>query len=240
MFEGSLMESQAHAVNPTARWTAIGSMTIQCAVAGVLIAVPLLHPEVLPMLRDAPKLIVPVPPKQPPVVRVEPSASSSTSFSAPAPSSAPMAGPRIDFTRLTSGTDDPAPFTPGALNMGGSPLPGGLLGAGNAEPRISVAPAKPARPVTVSGGVTAGMLLAPIQPVYPHIAVIAGIQGTVVMEAVISKAGRIESLHVVSGPPMLQGAALEAVRTARYRPYLLNGDPTEVQTTISVNFRLGS
>jgi protein TonB len=84
------------------------------------------------------------------------------------------------------------------------------------------------------------MLIAPIQPVYPRIAVAAGIQGTVVMEAVISKAGRIESLRVVSGPPMLQSAALDAVRAARYRPYLLNGEPTEVQTTISVNFVLGS
>ncbi len=87
---------------------------------------------------------------------------------------------------------------------------------------------------------TAGLLLTPIQPVYPRIAVAAGIQGTVVMEAVISKTGRIESLHVVSGSPMLQTAALDAVRGARYRPYLLNGEPTEVQTTISVNFRLGS
>jgi protein TonB len=125
--------------------------------------------------------------------------------------------------------------------MGGSGLPSALIGGSDiAGPRISVAAAKPAKPLNVSGGVTAGLLLTPIQPVYPRIAVAAGIQGTVVMEAVISKTGRIESLHVVSGSPMLQTAALDAVRGARYRPYLLNGEPTEVQTTISVNFRLGS
>ncbi len=242
MFEGSLVESQVHVVSPNARWTAIASMTVQCAMVGLLIAVPLLRPEALPMLRDAPKLIVPLAPKQPPPpVRVEPSPSSSTSFSAPAPSAAPMAGPKIDLTRLTSGTDNPAPFMPMTMSsMAGTGLPNALVGSGPVGPRVSAAAVKSGKPLTVSSGVTAGMLIAPIQPVYPRIAVAAGIQGTVVMEAVISKAGRIESLRVVSGPPMLQSAALDAVRAARYRPYLLNGEPTEVQTTISVNFVLGS
>jgi protein TonB len=94
--------------------------------------------------------------------------------------------------------------------------------------------------VQVSGGVTEGMLLAPIQPVYPAIARAAGKQGAVVMEAVISKAGRIESLRVVSGPDMLRRAAVDAVQVARYRPYLLSGVPTEVQTRITVVFKLGS
>jgi protein TonB len=58
------------------------------------------------------------------------------------------------------------------------------------------------------------------------------------MEAVISKMGTIESLRVVSGPLMLQGAALEAIRVARYQPFELNGEPTEVQTTITVNFKM--
>jgi protein TonB len=88
--------------------------------------------------------------------------------------------------------------------------------------------------------VTAGLLLAPIQPVYPVIAKATGVQGTVVLEAIISKAGRIESLHAVSGPPLLRGAALNAVTVARYKPYLLNGEPTEVQATITVVFKLGS
>jgi len=65
-------------------------------------------------------------------------------------------------------------------------------------------------------------------------------QGTVVVEAIISKSGVIESAHVTSGPVMLQSSALEAVRRARYRPFLLNGEPTEVATTISITFHLGS
>jgi protein TonB len=87
--------------------------------------------------------------------------------------------------------------------------------------------------------VSAGLLLAPIQPLYPQLARITGTQGTVVIQAIISKSGRIESARVLSGPAMLQAAALDAVRSARYRPYLLNGQPTEVETTISIVFHIG-
>ena len=84
------------------------------------------------------------------------------------------------------------------------------------------------------------MLLAPIQPIYPQIARAAGIQGTVVIQAIISKSGHIESARVLSGSPMLQEAALQAVRAARYRTFLLNNQPTEVETTIRIVFHLGS
>jgi protein TonB len=86
----------------------------------------------------------------------------------------------------------------------------------------------------------AGSLLEPITPEYPAIAKLSHTEGTVVVQAVISKAGRIESAHVVSGPAVLQAAALQAVRAARYRPFLLNGLPTEVETTVSITFRMGS
>ena len=84
------------------------------------------------------------------------------------------------------------------------------------------------------------MLITPIKPVYPSIARAAHIEGAVVVEAVISRTGTIESLHILSGPAMLQKAALDAIRGARYRPYKLNGEPTEVQTVITVNFRMSS
>jgi len=84
------------------------------------------------------------------------------------------------------------------------------------------------------------MLLSPIRPVYPPIAKAAGVSGTVVVEAIISKAGTIESLYAVSGPEVLRVAALDAIRAARYQPYRLNGEPIEIQTTITVNFRLGT
>ena len=119
-------------------------------------------------------------------------------------------------------------------------LPSGIGVGSGRGPVVSVAPAKRRlRRLHVSTGVSQGMLIAPIRPVYPVIARAAGVQGTVVVEAVISRTGTIESLHVVSGPPMLQSAALDAIREARYRPFRLNGEPTEVQTTITVNFRMG-
>jgi protein TonB len=103
----------------------------------------------------------------------------------------------------------------------------------------AVAHVRDNRPVRVSQGVSNGMLLTPIVPAYPPIAKVAHVQGTVVIEAVISKAGRVESLNVVSGPEMLRGAALDAVRHARYAPYKLNGEPVDVQTVITVVFRMG-
>ncbi len=94
-------------------------------------------------------------------------------------------------------------------------------------------------PLNVSTGVLQGMLIAPIRPVYPAIAKAAHVEGSVIVEAIISRTGTIESLRVVSGPPMLREAALDAIRAARYQPYRLNGEPTEVQTRITVNFRMG-
>jgi len=76
------------------------------------------------------------------------------------------------------------------------------------------------------------------QPIYPAIARAAHQGGTVTLHAIISKNGTIEQLSVISGPAMLQGAAMDAVKTWRYKPYLLNGEPTEVDTTIMVNFNL--
>jgi protein TonB len=84
-----------------------------------------------------------------------------------------------------------------------------------------------------------GNILVKTQPQYPAIAKAARIQGTVVLQATISKSGTIENLHVLSGPPMLQQAAMDAVRSWRYKPYLLNGDPVEVETQVNVVFTLG-
>lgn len=66
----------------------------------------------------------------------------------------------------------------------------------------------------------------------------ARVSGTVVLQATISKAGKTENLSVVSGPALLQEAAIDAVKQWRYKPYLLNNEPVEVETTINVDFRL--
>ena len=86
--------------------------------------------------------------------------------------------------------------------------------------------------------VVEGMLIQKTLPVYPAIARASGTQGTVVLQATISRNGTIENLRVVSGPAMLQQAAMDAVKEWRYRPYLLSGEPVEVETTVNVVFKL--
>ena len=77
-----------------------------------------------------------------------------------------------------------------------------------------------------------------VQPVYPLLARQARIQGAVELRAIISKSGTIENLVALRGHPMLIPAAINAVRQWRYRPYLLNNEPIEVETEITVNFVL--
>jgi protein TonB len=96
----------------------------------------------------------------------------------------------------------------------------------------------PPEKVMISAGVAEGMLIQKTQPIYPPIAKAARVTGTVVLQVTISKTGEVERLRVVSGPAMLQQAALDAVKTWRYRPYLLNNEPVEVETTLNVIFAL--
>jgi protein TonB len=92
----------------------------------------------------------------------------------------------------------------------------------------------------VSAGVAAGQLIVPIQPRYPAIARAARVQGAVVVSALIGTDGRIASIRVLSGSPLLVAAATDAIQHARYRPWTLNGQPVEVETTINVVFSLSS
>ena len=78
-----------------------------------------------------------------------------------------------------------------------------------------------------------------VQPAYPAAAKLAGLQGEVVLQATISRQGRVEEIAIVDGNPILARAAVAAVRQWLYRPYELNGEPVEVQTHITVNFLLG-
>jgi protein TonB len=240
MFEDSLVESRVGHVSSSKRWTMLASIGLQGVLAGVVMMLPLLHPEALPFRLEAPKVVMPLVPKPPvPVVIERESAASSSSVALPgvarelARSLLPSLHPVIG---------DPPPLAQFGNTMG---MPDGLpsaleTGGDGHGPAVSVAPTKaPASSIHVSTGVLQGMLLAPIRPVYPAIAKAAHVEGSVVVEAVISRQGTIESLHVVSGPQMLQSAALEAIRAARYQPYRLNGEPTEVQTTITVHFRIG-
>ena len=97
---------------------------------------------------------------------------------------------------------------------------------------------RPRGPVRISGGVMAVNVLSKVDPMYPADARAAGVQGAVVLAATIGKDGSVQDLTVVSGPAPLAVAATDAVRQWTYKPYILNGQPTEVRTTITVNFNL--
>ena len=134
----------------------------------------------------------------------------------------------------------PTDSVAGMTGMGGpGGALGGIMGAIGTGPAIAVVKAKPAGPLRVSSGVAAGNRIAYVEPVYPPIAKAAHIQGQVVLHAIISKTGTIENLQVQSGPVMLRQAAIDAISKWRYKPYLLNGEPTEVDTLITVNFTNG-
>lgn len=84
----------------------------------------------------------------------------------------------------------------------------------------------------------AGQIVSKTDPVYPEIARAAGVSGAVVLHAIIGTDGTVQNLQVISGPEMLRASAIDAVRHWVYKPYLLNGEPTEVDTTITVNYNL--
>jgi TonB family protein len=92
--------------------------------------------------------------------------------------------------------------------------------------------------VRVSQGVTRGLLVHKVQPIYPPEARSNGIQGSVILRALIGKDGRIHALTPISGPKELIPAAIGAVQQWRYKPYVLEGEPVEVETQITVNFQL--
>lgn len=125
--------------------------------------------------------------------------------------------------------------TAGGSNANGSSSSSN--GPSSPTPSPKIIPSSPSR-VHVSSGVMAGNLLYSQAPQYPHgFAGLFHSQGKVVMQAIISKNGQVENLRVISGHYMLRGAAKDAVRKWRYRPYSIRGSPVEVATIISVEFR---
>jgi periplasmic protein TonB len=243
MFEGSMVVSQRSHASAQQQWTMVASITVQMAIVAVVAALPLFRQQMPALKVDAPKAFVQLTPPKVKLVRVETRATTRAASAVPTvpvqTQTAVLTAPPTIPTLINTAPDDGPPriFTATGGSGVGTGLPQAVEVADNA-PRVVATPAKTDKTQKVSAGVVAGLLLAPIQPIYPSIAKVTHTQGTVVVEAVISKSGRIESLNVVSGPEMLRGAAMAAIKEARYRPYLLDGMPVEVQTTITVNFRM--
>jgi periplasmic protein TonB len=235
MFEDALMESGGR-ISTHRGWFSGLAAICNGSIACILVLLPLLHPSSLPKQTLSMLVAAPAPPATPPPLM--PHAVNATHAAALLN---PFSPPLIVPNSISSTDHEPPP----AIGTGINPLARdseGLLNAlpdsiGTATPpQVRMTPAR--KPV-ISSGVMEGRKLSGAEPRYPAIAVAARIQGTVFLAATISRTGMIENLRVVSGPPMLAPAAAEAVRTWRYRPYLLNGEPVEVETTVRVIFNLG-
>ncbi len=131
--------------------------------------------------------------------------------------------------------DESAPQVPNPLAVATTTDKGlsSLVSSGTAA-----LPKAPTSMLRISQGVSQGLLIKRVQPRYPQNALSMRIQGSVQMEATIDKEGNISNLKVLSGDPVLSRAATDAVRQWRYKPYYLDGDPVEIQTQITVNFKL--
>jgi protein TonB len=248
MFEQTLLPLGDRAARRRTRLIVAASLSAQIAALSFLVIEPLLYPPQMPPFRLAHLQTVELTRPKPPVpikpLPVKPAPT--RSMHAPL-TKTPMLPTHPSMTAANPAPLAEPPVLPyGAASMGSPSLPS-ILGSGDGSPtgtRVSVKPAASgegaAGKVRLSSGVTAGMLLAPLHPEYPQIAKVTRTEGTVVVTATIDTQGRIIGLKVLSGPAMLRPAAENAIREARYRPYLLNGQPVEVETTISVNFRIGS
>ncbi len=157
-----------------------------------------------------------------------------------------QAPPNTTSDPLTAPTRIPkqaAENTPAPANINPADAEG--LGGGSANPTIFNGHTQPtvkvasSKPIVVSSGVATGMLIQSAPPVYPPLARTAHVAGTVELHATISTNGTIKDLQFVNGPAMLRQSALDAVRNWRYKPYRLNNQPVEIETTISVVFTLG-
>jgi len=232
MFEHSLIESGKSNPARSKYWPFL-SLLVNGTGMIVLIVWPLLHPDALPRQMIATLMVAPSPPPLPPRTAPAPKVQTKSEI-LQAPSRIPK--------RINAVNESATPPSLQATSM--DDLGGTSHGIGNLPDGIGTGPAiivkqAPAKPLPISSRLMAGNLVVRTIPQYPAIPRAAHIQGIVILQATISKTGLIENLRVVSGPPMLRQAAIDAVQTWRYKPYLLNGDPVEVETTINVVFNLG-
>jgi protein TonB len=218
----------------------------EAVMVGMLVLVPLIYTQALPRTLLVTEVHIPPPPGPPPAQAVTHPARPTHHVAAgalEAPVRIPTNIPTIVETIEPQQAQSIAgPWVPGGINTGlpqglGTILGGMALGkAPPPPPETHVAPK--VQIVHVGGNVIAAMGLYQPRPDYPHLAMIARVQGTVVLQAIIGRDGTVKELKVASGHPLLIKAAVGAVKTWRYQPTLLNGDPVDVLTEISVNFTL--
>jgi protein TonB len=238
MFEDSLIESGNKLKTKRGLTTSV-TFVLEIILVGVMVLIPLLFTEALPKAQLLTGLVAPPPPPPPPpppaaVIKVVKIQTNMINDQLRTPTKIPKKVEMIKEEEAPPQMAGVVGGVPGGVPGGSmNGVIGGIVNSNAPVPKI----AAPTR-VRVSQGVTQGLLINRIQPTYPPLAKQARIFGAVVLQAEISKDGSIQNLHVLSGHPMLVPAALEAVKRWKYKPYILNGEPVEVETTITVNFTL--
>src|SRR5579872_825312 len=247
MFSDSLLRYDGQKSRQTI--ATLASFILQCLFLGILLLIPLYFTEALPKSQLLTFLQAPPPPPPPP-----PATQQVAKIMKQIQSDLLSGGQLRTPTRIPQKVqmireeDAPPPMPSTGGVVGGVPggIPGGQLGGViggivNATSNLNFVPKlQPVVPqrIRISQGVTTGMLIHKVEPVYPSIARAARVQGSVILKAVIDRDGNIHDLQLVSGHPLLVPSALDAVKQWHYRPYLLNGQPVEVETTVTVIFTM--
>jgi protein TonB len=240
MFAESMLKT-SWAQRTRRSWMTVTSFGLQALVIGLLLLLPLWKTVGVPTSRtlSTPISLGRTAAEPPETAQASPASGRQSNFQAGRFMQPSRIPPLISMT-----TEEPS--APAAVGTGtgvaGLGIPGSSTGLPTAlfngsGPVLPTVPAPIVRTFRTSN-MLEGSLIRRVQPVYPSLARSARIQGSVVLFAVISKAGAIDNLRVLSGHPLLVAAAIDAVRQWRYRPYILNSEPIEVETQIRVNFLL--
>jgi protein TonB len=245
MFEDSFIETNKNRFTSHRGAATFLSFVLQVLVIAVLILIPLIVTQALPVAQLNTMLVAPPPPPPPPP---PPASAARTVQTKPVESvthelQVPLKIPqKVEMVKDTPPPSAQAPSVAGVVGGVAGGTTGGQIGGviGGVIGSVPVSVPKVATPdrVRVSQGVSEGLLQHKVMPQYPPLARQARIQGQVVLQAIIGKDGKIENLQVVRGHPMLNASAIDAVKQWRYKPYMLNGQPTEVETVITVNFTM--
>jgi protein TonB len=232
------------------------SWLVHAIVIGAVVALPVMYAtDQLPDTRDdviAFVVAAPPPPPPPPPAAAPPVAPSRT-VARPVPTRAPSALPR-EVPVVVERAESPTP--PSSLDLAFEGVPGGVAGGvpggivggvvgglphvGPPPPPPPPPPPQPRAPVRAGGQIQPPSLIERVPPVYPPLAVSAGIQGVVILEATVGQDGRVEEVSVLRSVGLLDRAAMEAVRQWRYEPLLLNGLPVRFILTVTVSFNLST
>jgi protein TonB len=243
LFDQTFVNAHAQTRRP---WTVAISLVLQTALVAIALIAPLLHVASLDVPTKIP-LRIPVQSvdlKAKPEVKAAPHPLSRATR--PVLNLAVLRAPVTIPPHVDLSPDPPEIASNAAVgpSLAMSGLPGGIFTeqAPPVPPKPAVKPnppsPPPSAPVRVGIGVQAAKLIFGPKPAYPPLARTTRTQGTVKIQAVISRDGAIKNLQVLGGPPLLIPAAIDAVHRWRYQPTLLNGEPVEVITEIDVNFTL--